>query len=65
MAAIALVKAEDGDNKLENKELDAAVTVLYRPLPITLHVPLSYLPPFFPYHRRLLTSLVAHTCQPL
>jgi hypothetical protein len=42
MAAIAVVVKEDeGDNKLENKDLDAAVTVLYRPLPIT-----SVLPPF-------------------
>jgi hypothetical protein len=58
MAAIAVVVKEDeGDNKLENKDLDAAVTVLYRPLPIT-----SVLPPSFPYHCRLLTSLVAHTC---
>ena len=57
MAAIAVVKEDEGDNKLENKDLDAAVTVSYRPLPIT-----SVLPPSFPYHCRLLTFLVAHTC---
>lgn len=57
MAAIVVVKEDEGDNKLENKDLDAAVTVSYRPLPIT-----SVLPPSFPYHCRLLTSLVAHTC---
>ena len=57
MAAIAVVKEDEGDNKLENKDLDAAVTDSYRPLPIT-----SVLPPSFPYHCRLLTSLVAHTC---
>ena len=57
MAAIVVVKEDEGDNKLENKDLDAAVTVLYRPLPIT-----SVLPRSFPYHCRLLTFLVAHTC---
>jgi hypothetical protein len=48
MAAIALVKEDEGDNKLENKDLGAAVTVLYRPTAHPLYPTAAVLP--IPYH---------------